>query len=154
VPEHPAQVRRRIVPDDAQIQVILGSLLGSAALEGRPGARRLVIAHDAARADYVWWKYERLALIADAPPSQDGDRIGFRTIAHPIFDELACLLARRDGDLSVRPGGTRVIAEDAAREEAAATIRALLRPLGLAVWMADAGRVEIRPELFATPRSR
>ena len=144
MPEHPEQVRRRIVPDDAQIQIILGSLLGSATLEGRPGARRMVVAHDAARADYVWWKYERLALIAEAPPSREGDRVAFRTIAHPIFDELACLFAQYDGG--------HALAEDPISAMASDAIRALLRPLGLAVWMADAGRVEIRPELFVPVR--
>ena len=144
MPEHPERVRRRIVPDDAQLQVILGSLLGAATLEGRPGARRMVIAHDASRADYVRWKYERLAAIADAPPSLIGDRIGFRTIAHPIFDELACLFARYDGG--------HALAEDPISATASDAIRALLRPLGLAVWMADAGRVEIRPELFVPVR--
>jgi hypothetical protein len=146
VPEHPERVRRRIVPDEAQLQVILGSLLGSATLEGRPGARRMAIAHAASRADYVWWKYQRLAAIAVAPPARIGDDIGFRTIAHPIFDELACLLARYDGG--------HALGEDPISATAADAMRALLGPLGLAVWLADAGRVEIRPELFVPIRAR
>lgn len=146
MPEHPERVRRRIVPDDAQLQVILGSLLGAGHLEGRPGARRLAIIHDASRADYVRWKYERLGLIAEDPPSRIGAGIGFRTIAHPIFDELACLLARYDGG--------HALAEDPISARAADAVSGLLRPLGLAVLMADAGRVEIRPELFVPMRAR
>jgi hypothetical protein len=131
MPEHPERVRRRIVPDEAQVQIILGSLLGGATLGGALFARRMTIEHDARRADYVMWKYERLTQLAEEPPTRIGDRIGFRTIVHPIFDELACALALR------RP---RIV-------------RDLLGPLGLAVWMADVGRVELRPALFVPMRA-
>ena len=141
--EHPLSVRRRIVPDDAQVQIVLGSLLGDARIEGPAGARCIRIAHSVARADYVWWKYERLVQFADgAParlgaggmPARLGDRIGFRTIAHPLFDDLAPLFAAHRGARS------RVV-------------RDLLAPLGLAVWMTDIGRLELRPDLFL-PRQR
>jgi hypothetical protein len=132
--EHPAQVRRRLVPDEAQVQIILGSLLGDARLEGAAGGRRLRIAHRVERADYVWWKYERLGVFADCPPQQIGDRLAFVTIAHPLFDDLAPLFAsRRSGG----PGAGR-----------SRVVRQLLAPLGLAVWMTDVGRLELRPELF------
>jgi len=128
--EHPLQVRRRLVPDEAQVQILLGSLLGDARIEGAPGDRRVRIAHRAERADYVWWKYERLTVFAEAPPVPLADRlIGFRTIAHPLFDDLAPLFA------SHRAGRSRVV-------------RDLLAPLGLAVWMTDVGRLELRPALF------
>lgn len=123
---HPAQVRRRLVPDEAQLQIILGSLLGEARIEGAAGDRRLHIAHSFERVDYVRWKYERLMQLADTSPSRVGDRLAFRTIAHPIFDDLTMPRSR---------------------------IRDLLRPLGLAVWMADLGRVELRPELFVPVRT-
>jgi len=125
VADHPERVRRRLVPDAIQMQIILGSLLGDACLEGERGARRMQISEVAERADYVWWKYEHLATFADQAPVVAGTRIGFRTIAHPIFDDLVPLLARRRGRL------TR-----------------LLSPLGIAVWMTDAGRPELRPEIF------
>jgi len=131
VPEYPEQVRRRIVPDEAQVQIILGSLLGGATLAGALFARRMTIQHDARRADYVMWKYERLTQLAEGPPTRIGDRVRFRTIVHPIFDELACALALRR---------TRIV-------------RDLLGPLGLAVWMADVGRIELRPELFVPVRA-
>ena len=107
------------------MQIILGSLLGDARLEGDRGARRMQITEVLERADYVWWKYEHLATFADEAPAVAGTHIGFRTIAHPIFDDLEPLLARRRIRL------TR-----------------LLSPLGIAVWMADAGRLELRPEVF------
>jgi hypothetical protein len=107
------------------MQIILGSLLGDACLEGKRGARRMHINEVAERADYVWWKYERLATFADEAPAIVGARIGFRTIAHPIFDDLEPLLARR----RIR-------------------LRRLLSPLGIAVWMTDSGRLELRPEIF------
>jgi LAGLIDADG DNA endonuclease family protein len=133
-------VRRRIAPDEAQIQIILGSLLGEARIAGTPSARRMTITHDARRADYVQWKYERLAQLAEAPPARIGDRIGFRTIAHPIFDGLAAAFAPR--------GPRRATSSERSR-----IVRHLLGPLGLAVWMADMGRVELRPELFVPVRA-
>lgn len=123
--DHPERVRRRLVPDAIQMQIILGSLLGDASLEGARGVRRMHLSEVAERADYVWWKYEHLATFADEAPAVVGTRIGFRTISHPIFDDLMPLLAHRR-----------------------ARITRLLSPLGIAVWMADAGRLELRPEIF------
>jgi hypothetical protein len=131
VGEHPERVLRRVVPDPVQVQVILGSLLGDGRLEGSAGERRLRIAHHVDRAEYVWWKYERLGPLAAVPPAQVGARLEFRTIAHPLFDDLAPLFASGD------------------RRRA----RELLAPLGLAVWMTDVGRLRLRAELFL-PRQR
>jgi hypothetical protein len=125
VAEHPERVRRRLVPDGAQIQIILGSLLGDARIEGPAGHRRMRISERSARARYVWWKYERLGCFAEAAPTALGSSISFRTIAHPLFDDLAPLVAQRR-----------------------ARIARLLSPLGIAVWMTDAGRLELRPEVF------
>ena len=123
--DHPERVRRRLVPDAVQVQIILGSLLGGGRLEGERGLRRLHVSEGVERADYVWWKYERLAFFADEAPTVAGAHIGFRTIPHPIFDDLAPLLAYRRSRIS-----------------------RLLSPLGIAVWMADAGRLDMRPEIF------
>lgn len=126
VGEHPERVRRRVVPDPVQVQVILGSLLGDGRLEGCDGERRLYIAHHQDRADYVWWKYDRLGVFADHAPALSGERLEFRTIAHPVFDDLAPLFAGTDRR----------------------RVRALLAPLGLAVWMTDVGRLRLRAEVF------
>ena len=107
------------------MQIILGSLLGHGCLEGERGERRLHLSEGEERSDYVWWKYERLTPFADEAPAITGARIGFRTIPHPIFDDLAPLLAYRR-----------------------ARIARLLSPLGIAGWMTDAGRLELRPESF------
>jgi hypothetical protein len=139
VGEHPVRVRRRLIPDEAQLQIILGSLLGGARIQGAPGARCMRVAHEIGRERYVWWKYERLAQFAEAPPTRLGDRIGFRTIAHPLFDELAAAFAS--------PVGRRVTPVRRSR-----IIRDLLAPLGLAVWMSDAGRIELRAEVFVPYR--
>lgn len=132
--EHPDRVLRRLVPDPSQVQVILGSLLGDARIEGRRGDRRMRIAHRVDRSDYVWWKYERLGPFAACAPERRGDRLGFHTIPHPLFDDLLPLFTR---------GRTR-------RERA---VRELLAPLGLAVWMTDVGRLELCADLFL-PRQR
>ena len=124
--EHPERVRRRLVPDDGQLQIILGSLLGDARIEGVAGERRMCVSHRTERADYIWWKYERLAVFVKAPPAARVDHIAFRTIAHPLFDDLAELFAARR----------------------ARVVRELLAPLGLAVWLTDMGRLELRADLF------
>jgi hypothetical protein len=109
-----------------QVQVILGSLLGDGRLEGSDGDRRLRIAHHTDRAEYVWWKYERLGIFAAHAPLLRGEQLEFHTIAHPVFDDLAPLFA---GDDRRR-------------------VRELLAPLGLAVWMTDVGRLRLRAEVF------
>jgi len=126
VGEYPERVLRRVVPDPVQIQVILGSLLGDGRLEGCEGERRLRIAHHQGRAEYVWWKYERLGIFAAHAPLLRGDQLEFHTIAHPVFDDVAPLFAGSDRK----------------------RVRELLAPLGLAVWMTDVGRLRLRAEVF------
>lgn len=124
--EHPERVLRRVVPDRVQVQVILGSLLGDGRLEGRAGERSLRITHHSDRAEYVWWKYERLGIFAAHSPTLRGDQLEFHTIAHPLFDDLAPLFTGSDRR----------------------RVRELLAPLGLAVWMTDVGRLRLRAEVF------
>lgn len=131
--EHPDVVRRRIVPDEVQLQVILGSLLGDATIEGRRGARRLRIGHRADRYAYARWKYERLGSLAALPPRISCGRAVLETIAHPIFDDLAGLL--------------RVDADGVPRVRRSAVLDRLA-PLGLAVWLTDLGRLDLRPDAF------
>jgi hypothetical protein len=120
---------RRLPPDPVQFQVILGSLLGDGRLVGLPYERRVRIAHRAVRRDYVLWKYDRLGpFAADAPRDQEGGLVGFETVSHPLFDDLARLL------------GDRFARHDA--------IERLLRPLGLAVWLCDVGRLDLRASAF------
>jgi hypothetical protein len=129
VVEHPRTAVRRLPPDPVQFQVILGSLLGDGRLVGLPGQRRLRIAHRAERRDYVLWKYERLGpLPADVPEEHEGGLVGFETVCHPLFDDLA-----------------RIFANRFARHD---VIERLLKPLGLAVWLCDLGRLELRANTF------
>jgi len=125
----PQLALRRIPPDPVQFQVILGSLLGDGRLVGTPRRRRLRIAHRAERRDYVLWKYDRLGPFpAGAPEEQEGGLVGFETVSHPLFDDLARLF------------GNRFARHD--------VIERLLRPLGLAVWLCDVGRLELRASTF------
>jgi hypothetical protein len=119
---------RRLSPDPVQFQVILGSLLGDARIVGGPFDRRMRISHQVARASYVWWKYDRLgALASEAPAERDG-RLSFTTIAHPLFDDLSTLSRNR--------------------------LVELIAPLGLAVWMTDVGRLELRADAFLPAQRR
>lgn len=127
--ELPRTALRRLPPDPVQFQVILGSLLGDGRLVGMPRDRRLRIAHRTLRRDYVLWKYERLGpFAAEAPTGYEGGLVGFETLSHPLFDDLARLLANRFARHDV--------------------IERLLRPLGLAVWLSDVGRLEMRAGAF------
>jgi hypothetical protein len=129
VVEDPRSAIGRVPPDPVQFQVILGSLLGDGQLIGLPRQRRLRIAHRADRRDYVWWKYHRLGPFpAEAPREYGGGLVGFETVSHPLFDDLARLLSNRFSrhDLMER----------------------LLQPLGLAVWLSDLGRLELRASAF------
>jgi hypothetical protein len=129
VAEHPRAVVRRLSPDPVQFQVILGSMLGDGRLIGLPRERRLRIAHRAQRRDYVMWKYERLGpFAAETPGDYEGGLVGFETVSHPLFDDLARLFANRFARHDV--------------------IDRLLRPLGLAVWLSDLGRLELRASTF------
>jgi hypothetical protein len=131
VVEPPPVALRRVPPDPVQFQVILGSLLGDGRLVGQPRERRLRIAHRRDRVDYIRWKYDRLGSFAASAPCPTDDSLTFDTIAHPVFDDLAALVRAR--------GAAR------ARRE---MINRLLRPLGLAVWLADVGRLELRADSF------
>ena len=127
--ERPHTAIRRLSPDPVQFQVILGSLLGDGRLVGLPRQRRLRIAHRAARRDYVLWKYDRLgAFAASGPVEYEGDLVGFETVSHPLFDDLA-----------------RSFADRFAKHD---LVDRLLGPLGLAVWLADVGRLELRSSVF------
>ena len=119
---------RRLSPDPVQFQVILGSILGDARIVGGPLDRALRIVHRLERAPYVWWKYDRLgALAAEAPAERDG-RLSFTTIVHPLFDDLSTLSRKR--------------------------LVELIAPLGLAVWMTDVGRLELRADAFLPAQRR
>ena len=120
---------RRLSPDPVQFQVMLGSLLGDARLVGMPRQRRLRIAHRSDRTEYVFWKYDRLGPFAGEVRTFDGGLVGFETVSHPLFDDLARLFANRFARHDV--------------------IERLLRPLGLAVWLCDLGRLELRTSTFS-----
>jgi LAGLIDADG DNA endonuclease family len=110
-------------------------LLGDGRLVGPPGQRRLRIAHRAERRDYVLWKYERLgAFSAGVPEDYGGGLVGFETVTHPLFDDLA-----------------RIFADRFARHD---LIERLMRPLGLAVWLSDVGRLELRAREFLPAQRR
>jgi hypothetical protein len=124
----PHAALRRLSPEPVQFQVILGSLLGDARIVGAPSERRLAIAHRSSRAAYIWWKYDRLGALAAAAPAERDGRLSFTTIAHPLFDDLSTLSRKR--------------------------LIELIAPLGLAVWMTDLERLELRADAFLPAQRR
>ncbi|MEK6620020.1 MAG: hypothetical protein AABZ26_03485 [Chloroflexota bacterium] len=135
MPTHPDDVRRRIPLDEIQLQVVFGSLLGDAMLVGDAGARRLRVGHAADRLPYATWKYERLGALVAVAPRVTGAVVTFETVAHPVFDDLAHLFYRD----RTRPR-MKAVRRDA--------VLARLTPLGLAVWMSDVGRLQLRADSF------
>ena len=63
-------------------------------------------------------KHDNITAVIDF----NNGRLSFATIAHPLFDDLATLSRKR--------------------------LIELVAPLGLAVWMTDVGRLELRPDAF------
>ena len=111
---------RRLTPDPAQLQVIVGSLLGDGRLSGPRRARQLSVAHR--RDAYARWKHDLLGSFVAAAPVRAAGITSFATIAHPLFDDLA--------------------------ELDQAGLLELAGPLGIAVWLADLGRLELRLDSF------
>jgi len=129
VTQDPRIALQRLSPDPVQFQVILGSLLGDGQLVGVSRQRRLRVTHRAERGDYVLWKYDRLGpFAAESPREYEAGVLGFETVNHPLFDDLARLFSSRFARHDV--------------------IERLLRPLGLAVWLCDVGRLELRSNVF------
>src|SRR5439155_639083 len=86
----------------AAVATLEASLLGDGRLVGAEGQRRLRIAHEPKRADYVRWKYQRLGAFAGDAPRHAGGHLTFETVAHPVFEDLAPFFYRPDGARHVR----------------------------------------------------
>jgi len=88
-----ARLALRHTPDSAQIQVLLGTLLGRGKLVAEDGGMRLVVTLDERHAWLAQWTYERIAPLAPMPHRARG-RILLRSEKHPFFADLAAALAR------------------------------------------------------------
>ena len=86
---------RRHAPDEAQFQVVLGTVFGRGRLVAAADGVRLVVAVDVRHAWLLEWTYERLAPLATARPRRGRDRlVVLRSEPHPLFAELAARLDR------------------------------------------------------------
>lgn len=88
-----ARIALRHTPDPAQIQVVLGMLLGRGKLVAEDGGVRLVVTLDERHAWLAEWTYERIAPLAPMPHRARG-RVLLRSETHPMFADLAAALAR------------------------------------------------------------
>ena len=84
---------RRMVPDAAQVQVLLGTLLGAGRLVPSRGGFSLVLSLAPRHAWLSEWTYDRLAPLVPPPAPRDG-RVEIRATSHPFFAELAQVVAR------------------------------------------------------------
>lgn len=103
-----ALIARRIPPDEAQLQLLVGTLLGRGRLVASPDGVRLVLALDVRHAWLAEWTYERLAPFVPPPVRRHG-RVVIRSEAHPVYAELLRRFAapRRVRPM-VGPGALRV----------------------------------------------
>lgn len=154
MPTHPDDVRRRIAPDEVQVQVILGSLLGDGAIVGRPGARRLRIVHAAERIAYASWKHDRLAAFVASPLRLERELVWFDTIPHPVFDDLVPFFYARPASARRVDREPILGAGACAKRIDREPVLARLAPLGLAVWMSDVGRSQLRADVFLPAQAR
>lgn len=89
-----ALIARRIPPDETQLQLLVGTLLGRGRLVASADGVRLVLALDDRHAWLAEWTYERLAPLVP-PPRRRLGRVVIRSEAHPIFGELLQRFAAR-----------------------------------------------------------
>jgi hypothetical protein len=88
-----ARLASRHTPDDTQVQVILGTLLGRGRLVAEPEGVRLVVTLDERHAWLAEWTYERIAPLAPTPHRGRG-RVLLRSEIHPMFADLTAALDR------------------------------------------------------------
>jgi hypothetical protein len=86
-----ARIALRHTPDPAQVQVVLGALLGRGRLVADVEGVRLVIALAHRHGWLAEWTYERIAPLAPMPQRGRG-RVVLRSEAHPLFGDLASAL--------------------------------------------------------------
>jgi hypothetical protein len=88
-----ARIALRHTPDDGQVQVLLGTLLGRGRLVADPDGVRLVVVMDERHAWLADWTYQRIAPLA-LPPQRVRGRVLLRSATHALFADLAEMLER------------------------------------------------------------
>ena len=121
--------RKRIVLDEYQKAVLVGTILGDGYLEANWSKTnyRLGIRHSKDQEQYVQWMYEILKPLVTTPP-QHYDRthsVWFRTISHTELSELYQIFYR---------DGNKVIPETIALY--------LSNPVTIATWFMDDGNIK------------
>ncbi len=123
--------RKRMVLDNYQKAVVIGSILGDAHLEANWSKTnyRLGIRHSKDQEEYVRWIYEVLKPLVLTPPQyyEKTRSVWFRTISHKALSELHQIFYRN---------GKKVIPEMIAEY--------LSNPITLAIWFMDDGNVQIK----------
>jgi hypothetical protein len=90
------EIAYRQIPEERQLQFLLGTLLGSSALRPAPEGTRFVLQLAARHAWLADWTYTHLAPFVPAPLRASG-RVEIRAEPHPLFAILAPLLRRPRG---------------------------------------------------------
>lgn len=122
---------KRVLLDEYQKAVIIGSILGDAYLEANWSKTnyRMGIRHSVDQEKYVQWLYEILKPLVLTPPQyyERTRSTWFRTISHPELSEWQKIFYRE---------GKKVIPETIAQY--------LSNPITIAVWFMDDGNVVTR----------
>lgn len=109
----------------AQLELIVGSLLGDGTLLRTTAGYCFRVHHSLVQRPLVDWKYEQLRSFVRSAPRTSGAGYYFRTVSHPVFERLrsAFYVEKR----KVVPLGV---------------VRKYLTPLALAAWIMDDGAAD------------
>lgn len=98
-----AAMARRFVPDPAQLQVLLGTVLGRGRFLRDGEGVRFELELRARHLPLAEWTYERLAPLVSRPTRRSG-RARIRSEPHPVFAQLAARRPNSVGRLLTRHG--------------------------------------------------
>jgi hypothetical protein len=127
VETHFGRRARELSLSERQLEIVVGSLLGDAALPRTTSGFCFRVHHGVMQSDLVDWKYSELREFVRTPPRRSGRGYYFRTVTHPAFGDLASRFYNER---------RKVVPID--------VIARHLTPLAMAVWIMDDGAADGR----------
>lgn len=125
VETHFARAVRCLAFADAQMQILVGALLGDGTLQKTTSGYAFRAHHAIAQAPLVLWKYEILKPFVRTAPRVSGRAVYFKTVTHPVLSELRA---------AFYPLGAKRIPVP--------VLEQWLTPAALAVWIMDDGAAD------------
>lgn len=120
-----AREARRRPFSEAQIELLVGSLLGDATLQKTTAGYAFRVHHAIAQVPLVLWKYEAVKDFVRTAPRISGRAVYFKTITHPALADIRS---------AFYPNGVKILP--------LSLLEQFLSPLALAVWIMDDGAAD------------